>query len=220
MTKKSNFDENAESSQIEDTNSTSSRRRLLVGATVPAVLSLISLPAFGRGGARCTISGFTSVNPSGVRHDVNGCGGYSPGAWKNPYAGNGDGSLADWIQAGKNCASMTGALEFSDGFFPNPESTSSGGKRKKGKTSSSDSGDATLFQDVFGGSDTDTLHDKLMATGNSLDRAAVDALLNSCFFEWGVGVNSSKMHPVDVVGLYQTNTGSKYTSSILSLIHI
>ena len=208
MTNKSNFDENVESSQLEEKSPVTDRRRLLIGAAVPAVLSLLSKPAFGAVGARCTISGFTSVNPSGVRHETNGCGGLSPGAWKTPYAGNGDGSLADWITAGQNCASITGASEFSSGFFPNPGSSSG-----SGANSSSSTKPGTLFSAVFGGSDTNsTMHDKLLLTGNTLERSAVEALLNACFFQWGVGANTAKIHPVDIVGLYQAFPGSSYTS--------
>jgi hypothetical protein len=58
------------------------------------------------------------------------------------------------------------------------------------------------------------MHDKLHEHGHSLDRAAVEALLNACFFQWGVGANSAKIHPVDVVGLYQTAIGSTYTSVV------
>lgn len=209
MTKKSNFDENAESSQIEDTNSTSSRRRLLIGATVPAVLSLVSLPAFGRGGARCTISGFTSVNPSGVRHDTNGCGGYSPGGWGNPYS-NGDGSVADWKTAGQNCATIFPGYGFENGFFPNPQNANDPA--------------ATEFADIFG-VDMDSLHDRIKNEGAKKDNSdagklakfAGVAFLNACFFQWGT-VQSGKMHPIDVVGLYQAIPGQSYTTISGSIV--
>lgn len=202
MTIRSNLDKDAGASQVEDKNPITSTRRSLVGAAVPAVLTLLSKPAFGAAGARCTISGFTSVNPSGVRHETSGCGGYSPGAWKSPYASNGDGSLAHWIIAGQNCATITGFSQFSNGFFPNPGTSST----------SSSTAPGTLFDAVFGGSDGDTMHDKLEGNGNSLERSAVDALLNACFFEWGAGLNMAKIHPVDIVGLYQTSFGHQYVS--------
>jgi hypothetical protein len=56
------------------------------------------------------------------------------------------------------------------------------------------------------------MHDKLEGNGNSLERSAVDALLNACFFEWGAGLNMAKIHPVDIVGLYQTSFGHQYVS--------
>ena len=93
MTKKSNFDKNAESVQIEDINSITPKRRLLVGAAVQTVLSssddkktseientsvvkrrsflkksasgavLVSLPAQSVWGA-CSVSGAMSGNLS------------------------------------------------------------------------------------------------------------------------------------------------------------
>ena len=177
--------------------SVDTKRRLLSGAA-PAVLTLLSIPAFGARGAVCSISGMQSVNPSGVtRHTTTGCGGLSPGAWKNPYAGIGDGSLADWHQAGLNY--------YNQEFIPNPGSSSGSGPNA---TSSNDP--ATLFASIFNApGDTESLHDKLNHIGNTFERSTVEAFINACFFQWGVGANSA-IHAIDVVGLYNATPGSQY----------
>lgn len=104
--------------QDNNTAAKSSRRKFITraGAVAP-VLMLSSRSALA---ATCNISGFQSVNPSGLaRHYVDGCGGFSPGAWKTPDGGNGqgtgggngqgngqgggsqgDGNRAQWWQAG------------------------------------------------------------------------------------------------------------------------
>jgi hypothetical protein len=186
------------------------RRTFLKRATAgAAVLSVLSKPAFGAVGARCSISGFTSVNPSGVRHDTGGCGGLSPGAWKNPYAGNGDGSLADWAQAGVN---TTG-----EPFYPNPSDGSAG--NPGGGSSSSSTNPGTLFSELFTNSNSVyTLHDMLHEVGTYFERWAVEALLNAAFYQWGIpGPNQAKIHPADVVGLYETLEGQIYTSVVTPL---
>lgn len=70
------------------------RRSVLkkIGIAAPVVVTLASRPAYGSG--FCSLSGFASMNASGVlRHKDQSCGGYSHGGWKTPY-GNGDGNWA------------------------------------------------------------------------------------------------------------------------------
>jgi hypothetical protein len=213
MTKQNVSDDSSKTPQADEAVSTvTSRRRVLIGAAAPVILSVLSKPAFGAVGARCTISGFTSVNPSGVRHDTDGCGGLSPGAWKNPYAGNGDGSLADWAQAGINLTGTPLYPNRSDGSDGNPGAVNGVGSTEPG----------TLFLDIFTRTDNtnadDTLHDKLHKDpGTKLQRAAVEALLNAAFYQWGVpGPEQAKIHPADVVGLYDTSPGDLYQSKVSS----
>ncbi len=77
-------------------------RRFLskAGIVTPVMMMLGQRPAFG---AVCTVSGFISATPgnvSAVRHEVTGCGGLSPGAWRTPYSGAGDWTLTPWSPGG------------------------------------------------------------------------------------------------------------------------
>lgn len=93
----SNKDTNTELKETEmDTKNQplNARRSLLkkVGVAAPVVVTLASRPAYGAG--FCSLSGFASMNASGVlRHQNQNCGGYSYGGWKTAY-GNGDGNWA------------------------------------------------------------------------------------------------------------------------------
>lgn len=63
------------------------RRRLIKGATLaPVILSVTSRPVLG---AECTISGFISGNVSDPGQS-DCVGGFSPGAWRTPYRGDGN----------------------------------------------------------------------------------------------------------------------------------
>lgn len=140
------------------------RRFTRAGLAAPVILTLANRPAFG---AICTVSGFTSYspnNPSGVRHVVSGCGGYSPGAWKKPDAGNGDGSRSQWIAAG---------------YHPNP------------RPDTSDPA-GTTFDAVFGtSSGYGTLHDVLKNRPGSLEFHAVAALLNAGYMGSTYGLTTA-----------------------------
>jgi hypothetical protein len=224
MTKQNVSDDSSKTPQADEAVSTvTSRRRVLIGAAAPVILSVLSKPAFGAVGARCTISGFTSVNPSGVRHETTGCQGLSPGAWKNPYAGNGDGSLAQWAVAGDN---FVGAP-----FYPNPSDGSGGndgsggdpGGGVNGNGGSSSTEPGTLFSALFtrlgGNSNTQyyTLHDMLNGEGTNLQKYAVEALINAAYFKWGMpGPEQAKIHPADVIGLFDTPVGGTYNSAVSS----
>lgn len=60
------------------------RRSLLRGAAAaPVLMSLASRPVMGGGSRCCTASGFMSGNASPQPGTGSGCGGYSPGYWKN-----------------------------------------------------------------------------------------------------------------------------------------
>ncbi len=139
-----------------DDSKLSRRRFTRAGLAAPIILSMASKPAFG---AVCSPSGFVSYspdNPSGVRrHGTDGCGGLSPGAWRNPDAGRGDGSRGAWHYAG---------------YYPNP--------RQNGELGGDPPG--TLFVDVFGvHPEFGTLHDVLLEKPGSLEFHVVAALLNS-----------------------------------------
>jgi hypothetical protein len=168
------------------------RRSLLKKAVigVPAVMALANKPAFG---AVCTLSGFQSVNPSGVVRHQGGCGGISPGAWKeNGYkVGNMDGCRTRWIDAG---------------YFPNPRVSSSYDYNKSEQFPDDDPG--TLFFTVFPGITpsvtigvNNTLHDVLLMNPGSLEFHVISNLLNSLYFGWGNG--DGKMLTADIIGIYE-----------------
>ena len=163
-----------------------SRRGLLTKAAmgVPLALTLAHKPAFG---AICSISGFQSVNPSGVNAGQTvgpGCGGYSPGGWKEngTKTGNQDGNRNQWLAAG---------------FNPNPRQNS-------------DDAPGTLFYASNAFANTissgikieqhDTLHDVLINHSGSLECHAIANLLNASYFI------DYRLSPRDVVGLYDAYT--------------
>ena len=78
----------------EDKLNVNSKRATLIkiGVAVPAIVTLSSRPAYGAG--FCSLSGFASVNASGViRHQNESCGGYSQGGWTTAHE-PGDGNWA------------------------------------------------------------------------------------------------------------------------------
>jgi hypothetical protein len=168
------------------------RRSLLKKAAIgaPIALTLMHKPAFG---AICSISGFQSVNPSGITQTTGkGCGGYSPGAWKKPDVGRGnsDGNREQWLVAG---------------FNPNP------------RDSMDDAGTLFYSPSAFQGTQpssgvnigaNDTLHDVLNNHSGSLEFHAIANLLNAKYFV------DYRLHASDVVGLYDAyNRGyASYTS--------
>lgn len=173
-----------------------SRRGLLTKAAmgVPLALTLAQKPAFG---AACSISGFQSVNPSGVSAQVNCQRGLSPGAWGNPDAGNGDGSRRDWEKVSA---------------FPNPRQDPAETSRKSRKFKSSapstyNDPAATTFESVFKrlpmdqhyqitGDSKTSLHDVLLSNSQPARHATAN-VLNAVFFkDFGIAKD-------DVIGLYQ-----------------
>lgn len=71
------------------------------GIVAPVIMTLTSKVALGDTPYHCTISGQQSGNHSGNHDWSTPCGvGFSPGAWKTPLSGQGDGSLAQWLTAG------------------------------------------------------------------------------------------------------------------------
>ncbi len=179
-----------------------SRRRFTgAGLAAPVILSLASRPAFG---AICTPSGFVSYspnNPSGVRHVVDGCGGLSPGAWKNPYAGNGDGSFRDWLAAG---------------YLPNdpdeqPPNAGAGNNTsgiRRYKRDNPGPYVPTLFTDAFGGYGPSglSMHDVLLDLPGSLEFHAAATLLNAASGIPGY------MSPSTVINLYIASFTGTYSS--------
>ncbi|NQY62241.1 MAG: hypothetical protein HRT38_00750 [Alteromonadaceae bacterium] len=190
-----------------------SRRGLFKKAAigVPIVMTLANRPAYG---AVCSISGFQSVNPSGVKIIDGSCGGFSPRGWTHPDEGGGatDGSRKDWYDAGYN---------------PNPRISEESGrkkKRKKARTSNA-TGDplGTLFSDrrAFGkrapGYPSDaTLHDILIAGNGTLVWHAIANFLNA-----GLFVNY-RLSQLDVVGLYwaYVDLDDEYTTDSGTVINM
>jgi len=178
-------------------------RRSLIKKTiigVPVVMTLANKPAFG---AVCSLSGFQSVNPSGVgRHDQ-GCGGISPGGWKeNGYKTNGDGNRNQWLAIN---------------FYPNPRiATSYKYKGNFGIHAGDPLGTLFFAPAAFGGasptvsvSATDTLHDVLLKNPGSLEFHAISNLFNALYFGWGNG--DGKMSAADIKGVYFAYTDGDAT---------
>jgi len=192
----------------EQTTAKANGRRNLLKKTaigVPVAITLAHKPAFG---AVCSISGFQSVNPSGVDRHTGGCGGISPGGWKeNGYkTSNQDGNRNMWLAAG---------------FNPNPRVNSS--LYYKGKWGQQFPGDGpgTLFfaANAFQGvtptvpvSPFDTLHDVLLKNPGSLEFHVISNFLNAHYFGWGSG--DGRMHVDDIVGVCfaYTNGSTSYTT--------
>ena len=182
-----------EGSSVSQSRNVGRRRFAKAGIAAPVVLMMSNRSAFG---AVCTVSGFVSFspnNPSGVRHQVTGCGGWSPGAWKNPDAGNGDGSRKDWKKAG---------------YFPNP----------RPNQLSDPAG--TPFHLAFGLSDNGwgSMHDVLLNRPGSLEFHATATLLNAAYRQ-NMGI-PGYMPPSDVIGLYQAyvSHAANYTTSSGSVV--
>lgn len=195
-------------SEVTSTDNKMSRRGLLTKAAmgVPLALTLAHKPAFG---AICSISGFQSVNPSGVGQTTGpGCGGYSPGGWKeNGFkVGNQDGNRNQWLSAGFN---PNPRPAFSDPALPNYD------------------GAGTLFfaSNAFSGARTspgvivgpnDTLHDVLIKYPGTLEFHAIANLLNAKYF------SDYRLVASDVVGLYDAyNRGyvtfTTYSGTVVNL---
>ena len=173
-----------------------SRRGLLTKAAmgVPLALTLAHKPAFG---AVCSISGFQSVNPSGVQFTGSGCGGFSPGGWgQNGDKVDGqDGSRTHWLKAG---------------FYPNPRAG------HNDPALANYDGAGTLFYDAFPVgpvstiqgviNQTDTMHDVLINHTGTLEWHAIVNLLNANFY-----APNYRLTAVDVVGLYSAYTSGATT---------
>lgn len=190
------------------TDKNNSRRSLLKKTIigVPVVMTLANKPAFG---AVCSISGFQSVNPSGVGRHEQGCGGISPGGWKeNGYKvkGEPDGGRAEWLAAG---------------FFPNPRVlTSTDYKGNFGIYPDDPAG--TLFYDptTFLGANpkitvlpTETLHDVLLKGTGTLEFHVISNFLNAHYFGWGNGDGRMPANDIRDIYIAYTSYAPTYTSS-------
>jgi len=206
--------ENKQKSDMNLTKQTS-RRSLFKKAAIgiPVVLTLANRPAYG---AICSISGFQSVNPSGVQLNTgSGCGGFSPGGWKHPDNGQGatDANRSDWEAAGCN---------------PNPREdiaatyTGSGTINKPAVTFNDPAG--TTFNYIFNRTapgfalDT-TMHDILLNNEGSLASHAIANYLNSMAF------TGYRLTGYDVVGLYcawvdNTDTFTTSAGTVVTLENI
>ena len=181
-----------------------SRRSLLKKAAIgaPVVMSLANKPAFG---AVCSLSGFQSVNPSGVGRHGDGCGGISPGGWKqNGYKTNGDGNRNEWLATGTSPnPRVAGSHKYNTNFGHFPAD-----------------GPGTLFFDIFPDANptvsvllNETLHDVLLRNPGSLEFHVISNYLNSIKFSWG-NPGTGKVAAFDVVGIYEafTNNEMSYTT--------
>lgn len=179
-------------------------RKTIIG--VPVVLTLANKPAFG---AVCSLSGFQSVNPSGVGRHGGGCGGVSPGGWKqNGYkTGNQDGNRNMWIDAG---------------FFPNPRISSSLSYNTNHGIHTGDPAGTLFFASIaFQGinpsvsvSGSDTLHDVLLKNPGSLEFHVISNFLNANYFGWGN--NDGKMAAEEIRGIYKAYTRMDPTYTTMS----
>lgn len=157
----------------------SRRRFALASLSIPAIAVLANRPAFGAMTTACNPSGYISFhadNVSGAHHvDGNGCGGWSPGSWKNPYAGNGDGSYRDWRNAQSYPHHPDGTLSLGGG-------NNFGAVRDDFTTVALY--EPTLFKDALDyGSDSLTLHEAMLGSSGSLEFHAAAAYLNASLNE-------------------------------------
>lgn len=198
-----------------ETRNVTQKRRMLLKASIPAVLTLASKPSFG---AVCNISGFVSMSPghvSGVaRHETASCGNLPDGVWKNPDLALGSsgtkrsmwyaaGVAPDPRQPGGNTAYTPGTA---NPLYPNQDPP------------------ATLFVEIFTHmtGDTRSLHQVIEMDG-TLDQAAAQTYLNSVYQNWAS--QSDKISPQDVVLLHEAavNGWTSFTNSagtVISLVGI
>lgn len=89
-----------EAQQIQPVVDKSRRSFSKAGIVAPVIMTLANKTALGATPYHCTMSGQQSGNHSGNHDWTSPCGvGFSPGAWKTPLD-TGDGSLAQWLNAG------------------------------------------------------------------------------------------------------------------------
>lgn len=177
-----------------------SRRKFLTkaGVVAPVVVTLTSKPAFGK---VCNISGFASASPANVsgtaRHQVQGCGGFSHGAWKKPDHGNGngDGNRSHWYATGV-------APDPRDGADPSNSKSVPGVPIGADPDVESEDPPATEFREVFTHmmNDVRTFEEVVSANG-SFDQFAAQTFLNAVYFGWGS--DPDKISPVDVIELHK-----------------
>ena len=187
----------------------SKRKFSKAGLAAPVIMTLTSQSALAIVPNRCTISGFSSVTPSGVeRHTVDSCGGivpggetFSPGGWGSPDVGNGnsDGNRSQW---------------YSTGNAPNPRNGSGNSNFSPSTASASvlvQDPVPTAFNRIFTHSSrTDSLHDAILDTSNQLDRHAAANYLNAVLFSWGAPGHISASEIVNL-HLKVLNQTSQYT---------
>lgn len=197
---------------------TNSRRRFVKGTSAALVVSsLTSRSVFAQATetAGCTISGFQSATPSGVERHSEACGGFSQGAWGQPYA-NGNGSIEQWHAAGLYYYQLTGGAKFAQGFVPN---TSEQAGRPNSKRSQDNQRFTTCFGtlscpptkwfDIFGSggaqiNSSHSLHNVLNMGGSvALDRDAAAAFLSSCWIK-SQGFAQNFVDPRDIVILHNS----------------
>lgn len=191
MSSNRNYIVKSSDSQSTDQSINRSRRALAKGTLVaPILMTLNSRQVLGETPYHCTVSGAASGNQSPPHDNTTPCNlGFSPGAWKTPgYSG--DGSLSQWKKTG--CSPYTTSSSTPNavtGVFTenstattkkNDEKTFGNLKAKKayeilGSTTIA----ATVFNDIFGGNDTRTLHEILMNSSGSLEFHVVADFLNA-----------------------------------------
>lgn len=97
-----------ESQNANQTVDKSRRSFAKVGVVAPVIMTLASRPALG---AVCSVSGYISATPanaSGARHNVDSCGGLSPGAYATPVSGAGEWPTG-YYPGGLNSGGSTGS---------------------------------------------------------------------------------------------------------------
>ncbi len=196
-------------SHLEGT-SVKSRRKFIIGAGAPVVLSMFSPVAFGATQNSCTISGYQSVAPSGPPPNPDGCGGYSPGAWFNPFSGspeNNSGAPGDGSDGNMYHWHAVGLIP------PHPSDVGAHGKWVAPYVATfGPQALATRLPELLGAIAPDiTVYEALDdASTYRLERFAACAFMSATLFGWGSG--DSKIHPLDIIGLYETAPNAPYTT--------
>ncbi|GAA0369870.1 hypothetical protein GCM10009092_37680 [Bowmanella denitrificans] len=174
------------------------RRRFILGAAAPVVLSVISKPVMATGKV-CNPSGFMSANPSGVsRHYTHStCGGFSKDYWKKPYENN---CYADWKLVGL----IPRWPEYGmDGIGQSYSVRRTCRNNYKAWFNCQGSGHETQFRDVFSaGPYNCCVETALRGNVGELEQYAMAAYMNALKHGWGRFGDSSKIDPDDVTGLY------------------
>ncbi len=161
-----------------------------IGAITPVIMTLASKSALGQTPYQCTVSGQMSGNHSSHNWTTQCNVGFSPGAWKTPGE-SGDGNIHQWKTAGCNPHTTTPLNQNAvKGFFSNTgsESYKTGTQKTFGNLQAKDAFitlssptyvNATTFKQIFGGTNSKTLHQILMQDTGSLEFHAVADYLNA-----------------------------------------
>lgn len=224
-----------------------SRRSFAKGGLVaPIIMTLNSRAVLGADAAySCTQSGNQSASPSHGFDNLVDCQvGFSPGAWKTPGSGRGDGNLRQWVLIGCNPYSAVSrgsgnANHGVSGYDQNGTPVTVYGDTKLNGSKAylmynfivsntvwaygSSATSPTTFSSVFGSGSSDTLLKILTDQGNNPERPAVAAFLNAALNVAKGTFNPEYTYitPAYIIGIYNdTNlTIAQKTAYFESLYH-